>query len=484
MAAWVALVPAVVWAASRPNILVVFTDDHGYADLSCQGQVADIRTPHIDALAGRGIRMTDGYVTAPQCTPSRAGLITGRYQQRFGLDDNGKTPMRLGEVTLADRLSGAGYVTGMVGKWHLDLDINSRAWMAEHLPEAGPGPQTLQRVPLDTRHNFYPHRRGFQETFNGTWKRYWATYDLDGEDLAPGGERVADDRFRIDVQTEAALAFLKRHHEEPFFLYVSYFAPHVPLEATETYLARFPGDMPERRRYALAMLSAVDDGVGRIHQNLVNHGIADNTLVFFIGDNGAPLKIDKQDRPISFQGGAWDGSLNDPWVGEKGMLSEGGIRVPFIVSWPAVLSRGKVSTLPVISLDVAATSLAAAGLPMDPVLDGIDLVPVLSGRSAAPDSRPLFWRFWNQAAVRKGNWKYLKAGNVGEYLFDLSSPEHETRNRIEEFPDVARSLRADLADWASDLENPGVPKGPPNSQESGWFRHYFGLSVHGSSSKN
>lgn len=455
----------------KPNIIVIFTDDQGYADLGIQGMVNDIRTPNLDQLATDGIRMTHGYVTAPQCTPSRAGLISGQYQQRLGVDHNGTYPMPLDAVLLPQRMNKAGYVTGMVGKWHLDPNWTMRPWLGEEYPDLlskedfGPSDLTF-----DMMLPYNPSKRGFQETFYGQMQRYWANFNLKGEDMDQ--QWITDDRYRLDIQSDAAVAFIERNHDQPFFLYLAYFAPHVPLEATEKYLSRFPGDMPERRRYCLAMMSAIDDGVGRIRETLRNHNIKDNTLIFYISDNGAPLKLYKEDITLEFKGGAWDGSLNDPLVGEKGMLSEGGIRVPFLVSWPSVLPKGTEYHEPVISLDVAATSVAVAGLHESPALDGVNLIPYLTGEAEGAPHEVLYWRFWEQSAIRMGNWKFLKAGNR-EYLFDLASENHEKENLIDQHPDKASELKAKLGAWAGEMFLPGIPEGPINSQEVGWYDFYF-----------
>ena len=190
-----------------------------------------------------------------------------------------------------------------------------------------------------------------------TDRPYRADFELDGQSLAGEGEWVTPSGYRLDVQTDAALAFLRRNQDQPFFLYLAYYAPHVPLEAPAKYLARFPGPMPERRRHALAMLSAIDDGVGRIAAYLRENDLEKNTLIFFTSDNGAPLRLNKPDtRPVNISSPDWDGSLNNPLAGEKGMLSEGGIRVPFLVSWKDTLPSGLVYEQPVSSLDIAATA--------------------------------------------------------------------------------------------------------------------------------
>lgn len=455
---------------AKPNIIVIFADDLGYADLGAQGIFSDIKTPHLDRLAANGVRMTSGYVTAPQCVPSRAGLLSGRYQQKIGVDHNGTIPMPLEEVLLPQRMKKAGYITGMTGKWHLEPLHVQTEWVRKNRPELKDKEKLeIGDIPLAAKMPYYPSARGFDEYFFGSMYRVWANYDLQGHTIEP--QWLETNGYRLDNQTEATLAFIKRNHDRPFFFYLPYFAPHVPLEATEKYLSRFPGDMPERRRYCLAMMSAIDDGVGKIMQSLEEYGIADNTLIFFISDNGAPLKITKEDRSLSFKGGAWDGSLNDPWVGEKGMISEGGIRVPFVVSWPAVLPKGMVYDQPVSALDVAATSVAVAGQDQAKELDGANLVPYLTGEATGLPNKYLYWRFWDQSAIRNGNWKFLKAGKR-EYLFDLSTPEHEKRNLLQQHPERAKALKKQLQQWGAELKQAGIPDGEIR-REAVWYDHYF-----------
>jgi len=403
----------------KPNIVLILTDDHGYADLSCQGVVSDVRTPNIDALASAGVRMTAGYVTAPQCAPTRAALLVGRYQNRFGIESNqSKTEGFERQVTVVERLRESGYATGLVGKWHLGRPGKIR-------------------------------ERGFDDflMYPGTT----ANFDLGGKDT--GGSYEPPRKFHVDNMTAGARAFIGRHHDEPFFLLLSYQAPHVPLNAPSRYFARFPGVDSWRRRQALAMLSAVDDGVGRVMDSLQDYGVRENTAIFFVSDHGAPLLMHKSDEGRKDKG--WNGSLNDPFSGEKGMLSEGGVRVPFIVSWSGGLAGGRVFESPVSSLDIAATSLALAGLEPDARADGVDLLPFLRDKERGDPHSILFWRFGVQAAVREGDWKYIRAGER-EYLFDLAEDETESENRAAAEPELAAALAGKLEAWASELTPAGL----------------------------
>jgi arylsulfatase A-like enzyme len=469
-----------VRAEDRPNFIVIFTDDQGYADLGAYGLRDDVKTPNLDRLAREGVLFTDGYITAPQCSPSRAGLLTGRYQQRFGFDSISEGPLPLEEKTIADRLRAAGYATGMVGKWHLEPNHVCVAWAQRQDPPLEMLRPGVVKLPRELELAYGPGPRGFRDFYWGYEDRYWRNYDLEGRSLAPGGEAHTTKNYRIKEQTEAALAFLRRQDADPFFLYLPYYAPHVPLVAPEEYLARFPGDMPERRRTALAMIAAVDDGIGRILDQLDEKGVRENTLIFFASDNGAPLGaheegVPMQDvLPVDKPGPAWDGSRNDPLAGEKGMLAEGGIRVPFLASWPDRIAPGTVWKKPVMALDIAATINAAAGLPPDPLMDGIDLLPLLAAGEAKAPARDLFWRFWSQAAVRSGDWKFLRAGQDRKMLFDLARDRSEQKNVIAEHPDIAAELEVKLAAWTGELSPPGLPDRPLNGQEQAWYDFYFG----------
>lgn len=416
-------------AAPKPSVILIVADDLGAADVGTQNAAPDVRTPHLDALARAGVRFANGYVSAPQCAPSRAGLLTGRYPQRFGVEENDVGSLPEAEPTLAQRLRAAGYTTGQVGKWHLDGALDEG--------EAAPGRSWEGACT--------PYRHGFDEYFCGTGCAYAASHDLAGRPLADAPAEVRDPRSRIAVQTEAALAFVERHARRPFFLYLAYSAPHLPLEAPAPWFAQTPAALPPERRMALAMGAAMDDGIGRIRARLRALGIAERTLVVFLSDNGATLKR-----------GAWNGSLNLPFVGEKGMLTDGGIRVPFLAEWPGVLPAGRTYLPAVISLDVAAMALAAAGVP-DAKLDGVDLVPFLTGAKDGVPHEALFWRWRSQAAVRVGRWKLVRLGTARRYLFDLADPQGETRNRIAEQPALATDLERKLAAWSATLARPGLP---------------------------
>ena len=426
---------ASIEAAENPNIVLIYTDDHGWPDVGVAGIYDDLKTPHLDALAKSGVYATNGYSTAPQCVPSRAGVLTGRSQNRFGVESNGYDLNGFNEqLTIAERLKEAGYATGQIGKWHL-------------------GP--TNRI---TEH-------GFDDVYAKNSNRpCFANYTLDGETIEMG--EVNDGLYHLDACSAAAVSFIDRHADQPFFLYLAYRAPHVPLDAPEKYLSRFPGEMPERRRQALAMISAMDDGVGQIVAELKERELYENTLIFFIGDNGAPLKIHKEDAPGG--GPGWDGSLNEPMNGEKGMLAEGGMRVPFLISYPAVIPGGQIYDHPVWSLDVAATAVKLTGLPDAPELDGINLIPYLNGDNSEAPDRLLTWRWIAQSAIRDGKWKLLR-GMDREYLFDLESDPSEESNLLATHPEVAGRLRSQLSAWADELNPPGLSI-PGNS--TAWMNYF------------
>ncbi|TWU08436.1 sulfatase family protein [Stieleria varia] len=432
--------PSVAHANELPNVIVFYTDDHGYADLSCQGVLDDIRTPNVDALAASGVRALHGYSTAPQCVPSRAGLMIGKFQSRFGVESNGSSLTGFdAETTIAQRLQRAGYVTAQFGKWHL-----------------GPTNEI-------TKHGFrYVYAQNSQAAFS-------ANLFMDGTDRKMAS--LKPEGYHVDACSRAAASVIERHKDQPLFLYVAYRAPHVPLDAPPEYLSRFPGEMPERRRQALAMLSAVDDGVGLVMETLRENGLLENTLVFYIGDNGAPLKIHKFDAPGA--GPGWDGSLNDPLNGEKGMLTEGGMHTPFVVSWPGMIPGGQVYPHPISALDVAATATAIAKIETaNDELDGVNLIPFLSGDNTAPPHDALMWRWTGQSAIREGDWKLVRSGRR-EYLFDLKVDLEEKHDQCVMHPEIANRLRDRLSTWASELTPPGLSTAQENAAAKAYFDFYL-----------
>jgi uncharacterized sulfatase len=430
----------------RPNIVVFYTDDHGYADLSCQGVFDDVRTPNVDALAKGGVRALHGYSTAPQCVPSRAGLLIGKFQSKFGVESNGVSLDGFNaELTIAERLQSAGYVTGQFGKWHL-----------------GAGPQITDH--------------GFRYVYNQNAQRpFAANITTFGEDRPMGS--LKPDMYHVDGCSHAAASIIRRHQDDPLFLYVAYRAPHVPLDAPQKYLDRFPGEMPQRRRQALAMLSAVDDGVGLVMKALADNDLTEKTLVFYIGDNGAPLKIHKLDAPGG--GPGWDGSLNDPLNGEKGMLSEGGMHTPFVVCWPGRIPGGQEYPHPISALDVAATAAGVAKLETRPDdFDGVNLIPFLSGENKAAPHEALMWRWVSQSAIREGNWKLLRGGER-EYLYNLQSDLEEKNNVAAKYPDIANRLRKRLTQWSVELNPPGLA----TAKQAGVWNDYFDFYLEGKPAK-
>ncbi len=429
-----------------------------------------MRTPHLDRLAAEGVRCTAGYVTAPQCSPSRAGLITGRYQERLGIDTIPDMPLPLAAVTIPKRLRGAGYISGQIGKWHLEPNALSLNWAATNLPAQVPDAAKRIVIPEAARQRFMPAAQGFDDYFCGEMKQYFANYDLNGAAVTPAWRK--DDRFRVDVQTDAAIAFLRRNAEKPFFLYLCYFAPHTPLELPSPYVEQFTKDMPLRRRAALSMIAGIDHGVGQILAELKARGIDDRTLVFFTSDNGAPIH-ERRDSPLDQDMGGWDGSLNTPWVGEKGMLAEGGIRVPFIARWPGKLPAGKTYAETVSTLDIAATACALAGLPAESQLDGVDLIPHLTGQNPQPPHSELYWRFWSQAAVRAGRWKLIYKAGEPDRLFDIESDEHEHHDLAASAHDRVAALHQRLEKWTDQLLPRGLPPDKHDREERVWYQEYF-----------
>ncbi len=401
----------------RPNIIIFLADDLGYADLGCQG-CKDIATPSIDSLARNGVRFTDGYATHPVCAPSRAALMTGMYQHRFGFEHN-PGPERYAAPnfglprnvpTLAEKLKAVGYATGMIGKRHLGFKEGLRPWERGFDYFFGF---------LGGAHSYYPDSPGQQDPL-----------------LCNGLPVTEEKEYLTDAFAREAVAFIERSKDRPWFLYLSFNAVHTPLQATDKYLARFPTLTGTRRVYA-AMLSAMDDAVGRVLAKIRELNQEENTLIFFTSDNGGPTPQTT--------------SRNDPLRGYKGQVFEGGIRVPFLMQWKGKVPAGKVYDKPVMALDIYATVLEAAkiSLPADQRIDGVNLIPFVTGQQAGSPHEVLFWRAGLQHAVRMGDWKLVYDGRRGggEMLFNLAEDLGETRDLAAERPDILRQLQAAYQEW-------------------------------------
>jgi arylsulfatase A-like enzyme len=430
--AWCAVSGGTVRAAdreSRPNVIVILADDLGYADLGFQG-CKDIPTPHLDRLAASGVRCTAAYASCPVCAPTRAGLLTGRYQQRFGFEYNPaigpKAGLPIEERTLADLLHDAGYVTGAIGKWHLGK------------PEG-----------------FHPLERGFDEFygFTGGGRPYFPIDEKVKVPFAPNDPLV---RGRDRIKTEPpylttafgneAAAFVERHREKPFFLYLAFNAVHVPLQAPQEYLDRFGSIESKARRAYAAMTGAMDDAVGTLLAELERAQLREDTLIFFLSDNGG--------HPIA------NAASNAPLRGEKSTIYEGGVRVPFVVSWPGHLPAGKTYAQPVSSLDIASTALSAAGATDEIArrkLDGVDLVPFLNGERSGAPHEVLYWRYGPHRAIRHGNWKLTLPGGGLAELFDVEKDISETNDLAADHPEIVKDLSSQFDAWEATVEGPRWP---------------------------
>jgi arylsulfatase A-like enzyme len=407
--------------AGRPNILILFADDLGYGEVGCYG-FKEVPTPNIDSIAANGIRFTSGYVAAPLCSPSRAGLNTGRYQTRFGHENNTMTAeggLPLSETTLAGRLKALGYATCAVGKWHLGSEAA-----------------------------YLPMQRGFDEYYGVTGNpgSYFKPRGFIDSRISPEVQGVTDPNFYTTAAFAARAAdWIEKHKDAPWFLYLPFNAVHSPHETTEKYRERFAhiGD-PKHREFD-GMLSALDDAVGVVLGKLRELKLENNTLIFFISDNGAP--------------GGREG--NGVLRGHKHTCWEGGFRVPWMAQWKGKLPAGRVSDLPVISLDVLPTCVGAAGGTVDPAwkLDGVNLLPYLLGEKKGRPHETLFWRIDGMWAVRHGDMK-LARGTPEEPvgLFDLAADVGEKNDLASTQPEKAKQLQALWDQWNAQLAPPSTPK--------------------------
>ena len=425
-----------------PNVIIILADDLGYADVGFNGS-KDIKTPHIDDIAKNGVVFSEGYVSYPVCGPSRAGLITGRYQDTFGFGKNPlfapKDPnmgLPLSEQTIADMLKLSNYKTFAVGKWHLGAHESLR-----------------------------PMKRGFDEFFGfltGGHRYFPHEWDLEDETKvkSQGGayrtkllrneQRIEEKEYLTDALSRESVNFIERNANSPFFIYLAYNAPHGPLQATEKYLNRFQEIESKNRRTYAAMVSAMDDGIGTIISKLKEKGIYDNTIVYFLSDNGGRLRGD---------------SDNGELRGKKGNLFEGGIRVPFVMQWPGQIKGGQTFDKPVSSLDIFATSKAITSPEITPKnkLHGVNLIPFLKGEKKHSPHSNLFWRnnfMQNEnelrteaSAVRSEKFKFIKNKQV-DALYNLKKEISEQTNLKDQEKEMYDSLKNEYKRWSKTLMDP------------------------------
>ena len=418
----------------KPNIVVLFADDAGYADFGFQPNVSEDMaglTPHIDRLAAAGARLTNAYMSGAVCSPSRAGLLTGRYQGRFGHENNippgfMREGLPLTETLMPDRLGDLGYHSGLVGKWHLGY------------PD-----------------RYQPNDRGF-DWFYGCLQGSRSYFPMDAQQAERNEHRVflenktptAEGGYTTDRIGDAACRFIRDNRQRPFFLFVSFTAPHGPLQPKpdDLLLDELKSIEPARRQKYAGLVKSLDDNVGKILSALDDTGLSQQTIVVFTNDNGGQTQT---------------GANNDPLRGRKGMMYEGGIRVPWVVRWPGVVDAGTVVDDPVISLDLLPTFVAAAGGEVDKqwALDGVDLGPRLSGALARMPERTLFWRkngSQGDIACRRGDWKVVhrRSDSLRPELYDLSSDLSESTDAADQEPEVVEGLLAEIRQWESELEKP------------------------------
>lgn len=425
-----------------PNVIIILADDLGYADVGFNGS-KDIKTPHIDDIAKNGVVFSEGYVSYPVCGPSRAGLITGRYQDTFGFGKNPlfapKDPnmgLPLSEQTIADMLKLSNYKTFAVGKWHLGAHESLR-----------------------------PMKRGFDEFFGfltGGHRYFPHEWDLEDETkvksqngayrtkLLRNEQRIDEKEYLTDALSRESVNFIERNANNPFFIYLAYNAPHGPLQATEKYLNRFLEIESKNRRTYAAMVSAMDDGIGTIISKLKEKGIYDNTIVYFLSDNGGRLKGD---------------SDNGELRGKKGNLFEGGIRVPFVMQWPGQIKGGQTFDKPVSSLDIFATSKAITSpeITSKNKLHGVNLIPFLKGEKKHSPHSNLFWRnnfMQNKnelrteaSAARSEKFKFIKNKQV-DALYNLKKEISEQTNLKDQEKEMYDSLKNEYKRWSKTLMDP------------------------------
>lgn len=433
-------------AVRKPNVILIMGDDLGYCDTDLYGS-KDIPTPNINSIAKNGVLFTNGYVSAPVCSPSRAGILTGRYQQRFGFEFNAG-PLRravenkdmglpLTEITLPQLMKRAGYATGMVGKWHEGM--NDKYFPTQRGFDEYFGFLFGANLYIDPNTPGVKSPRGAGEGSGASDGRRPALNPI-YRGMAP----VEEMEYLTDAFAREAVAFIGKHQKESFFLYVPFNAPHEPFQATKKYTDRFQNEKDERRQVYKAMVSALDDGVGAILKKVRDAGLENDTLIVFLSDNGCATYT--------------NACTNDPLRFGKLTHLEGGSRVPFTMQWPGRLKASAVVDQPIIALDLLPTFVKLAGgeVPKDRVIDGVDLMPFLTGKSKAAPHDVLCWRNGDNAAVRKGNWKLFKGG-YHYWLFDLSKDIGEQNDLAKDRPEIVDRLKKEFAMWEAQLKQPLWP---------------------------
>jgi len=411
-------------AQDKPNVILILADDLGWADVGFNG-CPDIPTPALDQLASEGVVCTQAYVSAPYCSPSRAGLLTGRYQSRFGHDCNPPyAPERedigtpLSETFIPAYLKQNGYATAAIGKWHL-----------------GDKPQ------------FMPTQRGFDHWFGfgSGATNYWGLPTRPDKAIFRNETQVepGEISYLTDDFSAEAIQFIQTHQEEPFFVYLSYNAPHAPNHATAHHLEKTQHIEYGGRSVYGAMVAAIDEGVGKIDSTLKSLNLKENTLIIFLSDNG----------------GRHTFADNRPYRGHKGMMFEGGLRVPFFLTWPQGLQESHRYDAPVIALDLLPTILAATKTQIEPSqpLDGQDLLPFLSGQEDENPHSTFYWRTVNgfEYAIRDGKYKLYKSQYKDTFLlFDLEKDSYERHDLAAQYPDIVRALDQKYQTWNQEMMPP------------------------------
>lgn len=441
--------------AARPNIVVILADDLGYADISSYGGTRII-TPNIDRIAKSGVIFTDGYSAAPVCSPSRAGLNTGRHPDRFGFEFNNGPAQRdieqnLGlpkdELTLAQALNGVGYHTGLIGKWHLGSNDDFYPTNRGYDEFVGLLTGATSYMSPDAPAEIYVQPEGSNATLPKV--RSEANKIVEGPDRKFVEN---EDRYLTEYFGERAVDYIKRNvgADDPYFLYAAFTAPHDPLQTTQKYYDRFPQIKDEGMRVYASMISALDDQVGAILDTVEASGETDNTIVYFMSDNGCAAYIQ----------GICD---CQPLRGGKLSHYEGGTRVPFMMRWPGKLKAGQVYRSVVSTMDVFTTSLTAAGgkLPVDRVFDGVNLVPFLRGEVAGIPHDQLAWRRTPNASIRKGDWKLWKSlDGQFTFLFNLKDDPNEAVNLATREPAKLKEMSDAFDLWAKDMKDAAWPSRP------------------------